>query len=198
MKLIEDGKIIQGEQTYIVELQRVVMIEIPVVAETRESAAVKALEKFRNDESYPHAKTWSQNSELLVGARPQGQISPKDWLKENYGEGTNIMNNFDQNLQKVSDDAIDIFEKFYPDVAEDIKGACPEEDLALNLALARLIVGTALVTYFYENRDMNQVNSMASEFSGNLIRWVDEVLPRSFEQSENKSSFKELFDPRLH
>lgn len=87
MKLIEKGKVIFGKQTYVVEIERIVTIEVPVVAETREGAAVKALKMLRANEKCPHVKSWLQSGETLIDAKPQGKISPKEWLEENYGKG---------------------------------------------------------------------------------------------------------------
>lgn len=108
------------------------------------------------------------------------------------------MKKIDEKLQMLSDDAIEVLEKIHPIIIDSTKGIHPEEDLILNFALARLIVGTALVTHFDEKRDMDEVNSMVSQFSGHLIRWADEVLPLSFKLSEQNSSFKEMFNSTLH
>ncbi len=87
MKLIKNGEVAQGRQTYVVEIQRIVTIEIPVVAGSISGAKEKALELFRSNEKLPHAKSWMQGDDSVVNVKPRGNISPEDWLEKNYGGG---------------------------------------------------------------------------------------------------------------
>lgn len=86
-----------------------------------------------------------------------------------------------KNLQKLTDEAADLLESLHPTILKSYEGKSDLDCLILSLNLSRLFMGSALIVFFENDRDMDKIKEVVDGFSEGLSDWAENTLPLSFE-----------------